>query len=59
MLAYSSDAWTICKRDESRITATEMKFFRERQAVLVWNIDRSYEGIKYRTDHGIYRKLNI
>jgi hypothetical protein len=28
MLIYGSEAWTVCKRDESRIRAAEMKFMR-------------------------------
>lgn len=28
-LTYGNEAWTICKRDENRITATGMKFMRQ------------------------------
>jgi hypothetical protein len=37
VLTYGSEAWTICKREERRITAVERKFVRQQQDTLAWS----------------------
>jgi hypothetical protein len=49
MLTYSTEAWTVCKRDESRITSVDMEFMRG-------TID--YTGLDYEKNLYAMRELN-
>ena len=43
-LCYGSEAWTLRKVDENRITASEMKFMRRKAGYTKWDHQRN-EGI--------------
>jgi hypothetical protein len=45
-LCYGSEAWTIRKIDESRITACEMKFMRRTAGYTKWDLERNEEVLK-------------
>jgi hypothetical protein len=46
MLCYGSEAWTIRKSDESRITACEMKFMHRTAGYTKWDLKRNKEVLK-------------
>jgi hypothetical protein len=46
MLCYGSEAWTIRKSDESRITACEMKFMRRTAGYTKWDLKSNEEMLK-------------
>jgi hypothetical protein len=46
MLFCGSEAWTIRKSDESRITACEMKFMRRTAGYTKWDLKRNEEVLK-------------
>jgi hypothetical protein len=60
VLSIGSEAWTICKRDESRCTAIEMNSLWEQLTIDSFGLQNKFrhnERIKYTTNHWIYRKL--
>jgi hypothetical protein len=46
MLCYGSEAWTIQKSDERRITACEMKFVHWTAGCTKWDLKRNEEVLK-------------
>jgi hypothetical protein len=46
LLCYGSEAWTIRKSDESRITACEVKFMRWTAGYTKWDLKRNEEVLK-------------
>jgi hypothetical protein len=46
MLCYGGEAWTIRKRDESRITACEMKFMRRTAGYTKGDLKRNEDVLK-------------
>jgi hypothetical protein len=46
VLCYGSEAWTIRKSDESRITALEMKFMRPTAGYTKWDLKSNEEMLK-------------
>jgi hypothetical protein len=46
VLCFGSEAWTIRKNDESRITACEMKFMRRTAGYTKWDLKRNEEVLK-------------
>jgi hypothetical protein len=46
MLTYGSEAWTICKGDERRITAAEMKFIRTTTDYTHFNFESNSDIMK-------------
>jgi hypothetical protein len=46
LLCYGSEAWTIRKSDESRITACEMKFMHPTAGCTKWDLKRNEEVLK-------------
>jgi hypothetical protein len=46
LLCYGSEAWTIQKSDESRITACELKFMCRTAGCTKWDLKRNKEVLK-------------
>jgi hypothetical protein len=46
MLCYGSEAWTIQKSDEGRITACEIKFMRRTAGYTKWDLKMNEEVLK-------------
>jgi hypothetical protein len=43
VLCYGSEAWTVLKSDEGRITACEIKFMRRTGGYTKWDLKRNEE----------------